>query len=111
VKAVYSVTFVTPTGETRLEAADDEDLLSAAWRAGLELPYACLQGWCITCAGRLDEGTVDQSRALRIFPEDEQVGYVLLCSAYPRSDLRIRTHQKEALRRHRERYGLPAPQG
>lgn len=90
---------------------EDECLLSAAAKAGLDLPFTCLQGWCITCAGRIEEGRVDQSEAVRVFPEDEEAGYVLLCSAYPRSDLRIRTHQKAALREHRRMHGLPAPEG
>ncbi|MFQ5890965.1 MAG: 2Fe-2S iron-sulfur cluster-binding protein [Gemmatimonadota bacterium] len=109
--ATYEVIYITSEGETRFEVSEDEYLLSAASRAGLELPFTCLQGWCITCAGRLEEGRVDQSEAVRVFPEDEAAGYVLLCSAYPRSDLRIRTHQKAALRSHRKAFGLPAPEG
>lgn len=107
----YKVTFLTPERERLVEVKEDEHLLSAAATAGLRLPFTCLQGWCITCAGRLEEGHVDQSEARRLFPEDEAEGYVLLCSAYPRSDLRIRTHQKAALRAHRKAHGLPAPEG
>lgn len=105
------MTFVTPAGETAASVAADEDLLSAAARAGLDLPLTCLQGWCITCAARLERGRVDQSDALRVYQEDADAGFVLLCSAYPRSDLRVRTHQKEAMRRHRRRRGLPVPGG
>jgi ferredoxin len=90
---------------------DDQYLLDAAVAAGLDLPYMCLQGWCTTCAGKVLHGKVDQSEARRIFPEDEAAGYVLLCSAYPRSDLRIVTHQKDAIRAHRVALGLPAPRG
>ncbi len=110
-KATYEVTFITPDGESRYEVAEDEYLLSAASRAGLDLPFTCLQGWCITCAARIEEGEVDQSEAFRVYPEDEAAGYVLLCSAYPRSSLRIRTHQKAALRVLRKAHGLPAPEG
>lgn len=109
--ATYPVTFVTPAGEVRTEAADDQYLLDAASAAGLELPFTCLQGWCITCAGRLLEGRVDQSEARRFYPQDEAAGFVLLCSAFPRSALRIRTHQKEEMRAHRSAFGLPAPRG
>ncbi len=110
-RATYKVTFITPDGETDVQVAANEYLLSAAVKAGLDLPFTCLQGWCITCAGRIQEGKVDQSEAFRVFPEDEAAGYVLLCSAYPYSDLRIRTHQKAELRVHRKAYGLPAPEG
>ncbi len=109
--AHYQVTFVTDTGEVRTEAAADQYLLDVAAAAGLDLPYMCLQGWCTTCAGKILQGQVDQSEALRIYPEDEAAGFVLLCSAFPRSDLRILTNQKEQLRTHRHQHGLPAPRG
>src|SRR5262245_25943410 len=107
----FKVTFVTPEREVEAEARDDEYLLDVASAAGLELPFSCLQGWCTTCAGKLLEGKVDQSEALRYFPQDEAAGFVLLCSAYPRSDVRILTHQKEQMRAHRRALGLPAPRG
>ena len=109
--AKYQVTFVTGDTEARTEVADDEYLLDAAAAAGLELPYMCLQGWCTTCAGRVLQGKVVQHEALRLYPEDEAAGFVLLCSAFARSDLRIRTHQKEELRALRAAHGLPAPRG
>src|SRR6516165_7650822 len=96
--ATFHVTFITPERQVETEAGDDEYLLDAAARAGLELPYMCLQGWCTTCAAKILEGKVDQSEARRFYPQDAAAGFVLLCSAYPRSDLRILTHQKEAMR-------------
>src|SRR5438128_127786 len=107
----YQVTFVLPEREVQVEVADAEYLLDAATAAGLELPYMCLQGWCTTCAGKVLQGRVDQSEARRIYPQDEAAGFVLLCSAFARSDLRILTHQKEQLRSHRLALGLPAPRG
>ena len=57
------------------------------------------------------EGRVDQTEARRLYPQDEAAGFVLLCSAFARSPLRILTHQKEAMRAHRRALGLPAPRG
>ncbi len=111
-RATYPVTFVSAAGaEVRAEAPGDEYLLDVAAAAGLPLPFSCLQGWCTTCAGRLLEGTVDQSEALRFFAEDERAGFVLLCSAFARSPLRVLTHQKDAMRAFRRDHGLPAPRG
>lgn len=107
----YHVTFVDGEREVRVEVPDDQYLLDAAAQAGLDLPYMCLQGWCTTCAGKVLHGRVDQSEALRVFPQDEAAGFVLLCSAFARSDLRILTRQKEQLRAHRQALGLPAPRG
>jgi ferredoxin len=109
--AVYHVTFVTPDREVPTTVADDQYLLDAAVEAGLELPYMCLQGWCLTCASRVLAGAVDQSEARRFYPQDAAAGFVLLCSAYPRSDLRILTHQRDAMRAHRLAQGLPTPRG
>jgi ferredoxin len=111
VVATYRVTFVTPDREVAAVARDDEYLLDVAVRAGLELPFMCLQGWCTTCAGKLLAGQVDQSEARRFYAQDQAAGFVLLCSAFARSDLRILTHQKEAMRAHRQAHGLPAPRG
>jgi ferredoxin len=109
--ATYVVTFVSGDQQVTTRVDDIEYLLNAAVRAGLDMPFMCLQGWCTTCAGRILEGKVDQSEARRLYPQDETAGYVLLCSAFPRSDLKILTHQKEAMRAHRHGLGLPAPHG
>lgn len=98
--------------EARVEVDEKEFILAAAYRAGLDLPSMCLQGWCITCAGRVEgTGAWDQSASRRYFAEDRAAGFILLCTARPLSDLRIRTHQREALRDHRLALGLPTPRG
>jgi len=94
-----------------LNVRHDETILDAALRADIELPYTCLQGWCISCAGKILKGSVDQTSALRVFPQDMEQGFVLLCSAFPKSDLEILTHQKEELRIFRISQKLPAPMG
>jgi ferredoxin len=107
----HTVTFIWPDGqEARLEVSEDEFLLTAAYRAGLDLPSMCLQGWCITCAGRVEgPGEWDQSASLRYFPKDREAGFILLCTARARSDLVIRTHQRIAMRDNRLAHGLPTP--
>lgn len=108
---VFTITLLYPdNSEARLEVAEDETILSAAYRAGLDLPSMCLQGWCITCAGRVvGGGEWDQTAALRYFPADREEGYILLCTARPRSNLVIRTHQNTAMRDFRISKGLPTP--
>jgi len=109
--ATHHVTIITDGREATFDVPDDQYLLDAAVAAGLDLPYMCLQGWCTTCAGKLLEGKVDQSEARRIYVQDERAGFVLLCSAFARSDLRILSHQKEPMRAHRKSLGLAAPRG
>jgi ferredoxin len=92
-------------------AGSDEFVLDAARRRGLDLPSLCEQGWCTRCAVRVLAGDVDQSAALRYFEADRQAGFALICSARPRSDLRLRAGGHEELRAHRLRSRLPVPRG
>ncbi|HYT89304.1 MAG TPA: 2Fe-2S iron-sulfur cluster-binding protein [Gemmataceae bacterium] len=107
----YAITLVTPNGETHFDCDAEQFVLHAALEQGIELPYSCLQGWCITCAARLLKGQVDQSASRRFYPQDAAAGFALLCTGCPRSDLKILTHQKEAMRAHRIALGLPVPRG
>jgi len=94
-----------------IRAAGGEHILEAARRAGLDLPSACEIGWDLACACRVLAGDFDNSDARRYYPEDAEAGFALICTAKPRSDLVIRTHQREAMREHRAALGLPAPRG
>lgn len=108
----YQVELILPDDETaRLEIRADESVWDAATRAGIRLPSMCLQGWCTTCAARVLEGEFDPAEALRYYPEDKAAGYILLCTARPRSPMRILTHQRDAMRAHRLKAGLPTPRG
>ena len=105
----YNVTLVTPTSERAIRVPADEHIWDAAARAGIKLPALCHQGYCLTCAGRLESGEVDQSDSVQYFAQDREAGYVLLCTGRPCSDLRIRTHQQYEMRKFRKAMNLPAP--
>lgn len=94
-----------------MRASGEEYVLDAARRAGLKLPSLCEQGWDIACAARVLEGELDHSDAQRYYPEDRAAGFALICVAKPRSDVRLRTHQTEAMRAHRNAHGLPVTRG
>ena len=110
--AVHRVTLRSPEGhEVDLTVAENRTILDAATEAGLLLPAMCCQGWCLTCAGRLLEGEVDHALALRYYEADREAGYVLLCTARPRTDCVILTHQKSNMAEWRDTHRLPAPGG
>lgn len=106
----YVATLELPDGSRRaIEVERGEPVLAAARRHGIDLPSRCEQGWDGVCAMAVVAGRVDHSRALRYYPQDAVAGYVLPCVARLRSDALLRTHQAEALRRHRDARGLPTP--
>ncbi len=100
-----------PRGEVSVPVRDDEFILAAARRQGLELPSLCEQGWCITCAVELLEGEVDQSASRRFYQDDREAGFALICTGMPRSNLRLRPGATEKMRAFRISRRLPVPRG
>lgn len=86
----YDVTVEVDDETHELTVGADEYILDAGLDAGLDLPFSCREGNCTTCTGELLEGAVDQSEGMALDAEDREAGYVLLCSAYPRTDCRVK---------------------
>jgi ferredoxin len=93
---IYTVEIHHQGAVHTIEVPDDRNILEVANdEAGLDLPNSCNAGVCTTCAAQLLEGTVDQSEGLGISPEYQDQGYVLLCIAQPRSNLKLETEKEE----------------
>ena len=68
------------------EVAADRPLLDSLLEQGVDLPYGCRYGGCITCAAKLTEGAVDQSEQVALNNRQINDGYVGLCVSRPLAD-------------------------
>ena len=75
--------------EFRFPCEQNESVLDAAQRAGLEIPYSCRKGVCGTCKGRVVAGEVRAFAGDALGAAERAEGQVLFCNARPRSDLVI----------------------
>ena len=75
----------------------EETLLEAALRQGINLPYGCKNGACGSCKGKVLEGQVshDQHSDSAMSRADETAGATLFCCAHPQSDLLIEAREVE----------------
>jgi ring-1,2-phenylacetyl-CoA epoxidase subunit PaaE len=66
--------------------AEDESILDAALRAGMDLPFACKGGMCSTCRAKLVEGDARMEVNYSLEPWELNAGFILTCQARPLSD-------------------------
>lgn len=64
-------------------------LLDSLRDHGVDLPYGCKYGGCITCAAKLTEGEVNQARQVALNNRQISDGYVILCVARPKGDITL----------------------
>lgn len=85
-------------GNAVYEVRGKKPLLDELRDAGLDLPYGCKYGGCITCAAKLLEGEVDQRAQVALNNRQINDGYVILCVARAKSDcifeIGVESHDK-----------------
>ena len=69
------------------KVSDRKPLLQELRAQGVDLPYGCEYGGCITCAAKLIDGEVDQRRQVALNNRQINDGYIILCVARPLSNL------------------------
>jgi len=68
---------------------NDESVLDAASRAGIELPFSCRAGVCSTCRTKVVRGEVEMAQNYALEEWELEQGYVLACQS------RVKTPQLE----------------
>jgi ring-1,2-phenylacetyl-CoA epoxidase subunit PaaE len=64
---------------------DDETVLDAAARAGVELPFSCRAGVCSTCRTKVIRGEVEMAQNYALEDWELEQGYVLACQSRVKS--------------------------
>ncbi|PAU85562.1 (2Fe-2S)-binding protein [Halorubrum salipaludis] len=89
----FEVEFVKQ-GET-VELSNDQPILEQGEDEGWDLPYACRQGQCVSCAGHITDGPsedyVEHDNQQMLEEAEIDDGYTLTCVAYPRDSFSIET--------------------
>ena len=73
-------------GNATFEVTGRKPLLDELRDQGVDLPYGCKYGGCITCAAKLIDGEVDQRTQVALNNRQIANGYVILCVARAKRD-------------------------
>ena len=80
------VTLILDGEEVSFEMSRDEVVLDIALSKGIDVPYSCQGGVCLTCMGKIEEGKADMI-VNQLLSEDEiNDGCLLTCQAVPNSE-------------------------
>lgn len=92
-----TITIANRDGAT-YEVDHRKPLLHSLLDQGVDLPYGCKYGGCITCAAKLVSGEVNQKAQLALNNRQINDGYVILCVARPLTDctleIGVESHDK-----------------
>ena len=78
-----NVTIIMDGDEYPTQLLENETILEAAKRIGLDAPYSCQNGSCSTCRAKLIEGKVYMKVNFALNPKDVASGFILTCQSLP----------------------------
>ncbi|WP_114662976.1 CDP-6-deoxy-delta-3,4-glucoseen reductase [Polynucleobacter necessarius] len=89
----YQVTL--KTSGKQFSVSQDETVLEAALRHGINLPYGCKNGACGSCKGKVLEGQIThgQHSENALSKADETAGGILFCCSHPQTDLVVEARE------------------
>ena len=73
-------------GGAAYEVDHRKPLLQSLCEQGVDLPYGCKYGGCISCAAKMISGKVDQKAQVALNNRQIANGYIILCVARPLTD-------------------------
>lgn len=81
------VTIVMDGKESTIEVGQNEKILDAALKAGLDAPYSCRSAICSTCMAMLEEGEVEMEMNHVLTDGEIDEGYIVTCQSKPKTDV------------------------
>jgi len=78
--------------EMEFDCEEGEDLITASLRQEIILMSECRDGLCTTCKVLCEEGDYEHGEGVNVQslpPEEEEEGHILMCQAFPLSDLEL----------------------
>ena len=85
-------------GEHTFEAKENEFILDAALRQGINFPYGCRSGSCGTCLGQVVSGEVEypEGLPLTVMEHEHKKGKAVFCVSVAKSDLLLDVREIES---------------
>ena len=80
------VTLILDGEEVSFEMSRDEVVLDVALSKGIDVPYSCQGGVCLTCMGIIEEGKADMIENQLLSEDEINDGCLLTCQAVPKSE-------------------------
>tara|TARA_B100000085_G_C18093026_1_gene329938 strand:+ start:215 stop:499 length:285 start_codon:yes stop_codon:yes gene_type:complete len=80
------VTLILDGEEVSFEMSRDELVLDVALSKGIDVPYSCQGGVCLTCMGKIEEGKAEMIENQLLSEEEINDGCLLTCQAVPKSE-------------------------
>ena len=77
------ISILVDSEETTFEMSQQQTLLEAALKQGLDVPYSCQGGICSSCICRITEGAAEMKKNQILNESEVAEGLTLACQAYP----------------------------
>jgi len=78
-----SISILVDDEETSFEMSQQQTVLEAALKQGLDVPYSCQGGICSSCICKITEGAAEMKKNQILTDAEVAEGLTLACQAYP----------------------------